>query len=156
MRFLKDSTNIIRHESGGDNKSSKSDPGPKLTQEKILAYFATVGVKRKFPSISSSFDFHVPQSFASQCLQDCSLSTGPHFRDSYANLRSRLLIDRLKETKDVFNTTKFVSSRVSSRKPKVSVIRFDRGGVLFAVGGSDGILRIYDFDECLARMQGAR
>ena len=34
----------------------------------------------------------------------------------------------------------------------VTVIKFDRLGALFAVGGVNGIVRVYDFDECLLRM----
>jgi hypothetical protein len=43
----------------------------------------------------------------------------------------------------------------STRQNKygVSSIQFDREGVLFAVGGSSGTVRVYDFDEVYARMQ---
>lgn len=34
----------------------------------------------------------------------------------------------------------------------VTVIKFDRIGALFAVGGVNGIVRVYDFDECLLGM----
>lgn len=35
----------------------------------------------------------------------------------------------------------------------VRSIKFDKDGVLFAAIGSNGIVRIFDFDECLGRMQ---
>ena len=38
-------------------------------------------------------------------------------------------------------------------KTPVTVIRFDRLSALFAVGGANGIVRVYDFDECLSRSQ---
>lgn len=43
-------------------------------------------------------------------------------------------------------------------KPRtpVTTIRFDKQGVLFAVGGNNGIVRVYDFDECLMRLQRKR
>jgi WD40 repeat protein len=46
-------------------------------------------------------------------------------------------------------------SSYSTRQNKygVSSIQFDQEGVLFAVGGSSGTVRVYDFDEVYARMQ---
>jgi hypothetical protein len=35
----------------------------------------------------------------------------------------------------------------------VSRIRFDRQGVLFAAAGSNGLIRVFDFDECLAALR---
>lgn len=46
-----------------------------------------------------------------------------------------------------------INGRATGHRFGVSVIRFDHDSVLFAVGGSNGIIRIFDFDECLGAMQ---
>lgn len=38
----------------------------------------------------------------------------------------------------------------------ISIVKFDLPNALFAVGGSNGVVRIFDFDECLMRMTQAR
>jgi WD40 repeat protein len=67
-----------------------------------------------------------------------------------------LISTRLKvSSKTVINPTDYISAHnISTRRYGINVIKFDRMGALFAVGGSDGIIRVYDFDECLALLQG--
>lgn len=40
----------------------------------------------------------------------------------------------------------------AKQQAAISVIKFDRMGVLFAVGGVNGVVRVFDFDECLLGM----
>jgi hypothetical protein len=63
------------------------------------------------------------------------------------NVLSRFSYSSLKISDSAFGGHRLTSSRMG-----VSVIRFDKYGALFAVGGTNGILRVYDFDECLFHM----
>lgn len=40
----------------------------------------------------------------------------------------------------------------AKQQSPINVIKFDKIGALFAVGGSNGVVRIFDFDECLLKM----
>lgn len=56
---------------------------------------------------------------------------------------SRLTADALQ-----LSSVRYYGSR--DNKYGASCISFDQEGVLFACGGSNGIIKVYDFDECYA------
>lgn len=56
---------------------------------------------------------------------------------------SRLIADTLQ-----LSSVHYYGSR--DNKYGASCISFDQEGVLFACGGSNGIIKVYDFDECYA------
>jgi len=52
----------------------------------------------------------------------------------------------------ILSRVQYSEGDVKPRTP-VMTIRFDKHGALFAVGSSNGIVRVYDFDHCLLHMQ---
>ena len=62
------------------------------------------------------------------------------------HLGSNLLIDSL----EIANPSSYAAR---DNKYGVSSIEFDREGALFAVGGSNGVIRVYDFDEMYYHMR---
>ena len=53
----------------------------------------------------------------------------------------------LKECNLIVDKLRFVDGREVHPKTGVNCIKFDNSGVLFAVGGSNGVIRVFDFDE---------
>lgn len=128
-----------------------------LRQKSLLDFFACTGVKTKQPkhnprknTVPCKIDKYLYPRHYGYCIPD---GFGASRNIAVEELiRHKVIASRLKPAKTIFSPKDYVG-RAVTRRYGVNVLKFDRLGALIAVGGSNGILRIYDFDECLANLQ---
>lgn len=127
----------------------------RLRQESILDFYSSGGKRKKpkFIDLYTAKPMIPPKYYNTNTSVVFNL---PSHGRSVDFLSQRIISSRFFQTKNIFDKTQFVGTRGISRRFWINIIKFDASGVLFAVGGSDGILRIYDFDECVGHLQKTR
>lgn len=124
-----------------------------IRQQSIDTFLSCGGDKRALPQLGFE---------AAPFIRDSALLTHPLFTVCIANSRgtgssaiensvSKLFGQRLYSDPLPVSTPTTYAAR--QNKYGVSCVQFDHQGALFAVGGSNGVVRIYDIDEYLVRSQ---
>ena len=73
-------------------------------------------------------------------------------KKNYRSQISRFIASNLKKSNVQFENMQRYGELTSSQVGSTA-IRFDSQGVLFAIGSSSGLLRVFDFNECLRKLQ---
>lgn len=121
-------------------------------QKSITDFMLAGGVKKtaSFPLKAKLFTSDPQLIEYSGALCHPKLKEIRRFCRTFRNMNNaQLCVDNLKTVYDKFG----FGREAAGSKADVAAIRFDLHGVLFAVVSSNGIVRTFDFDEVLGRIQ---
>eukprot|EP01041_Mallomonas_annulata_P003149 gene3149-6194_t len=134
-----------------------------LTQQTVESFFI-----QSNPSSSTSSSTSLSTSIKSTYSTYSTYRSIPHLSDNFTNMRlwshiggrprastARFCAHRFRPSMLKLQRVTYASGREVYGRVGVSCVKFDREGVLVAVGGSNGILRVFDFDMCQMLMNGS-